>query len=99
MSKIKKIKESKESTANETASEKVVPNQPFNPNDQLQWQPDDQIKLSGFEFYVIMQTLKPFETAVMVKNAILSRMIQDGTAKRIVPESVETNPVQEVVKK
>lgn len=64
----------------------------FNPNDRLTWQPESKIEISGWEFYAITHALSAFETAIMVKNTILARMAQDGTAKRIVPEAVEEVP-------
>ncbi len=58
-------------------------------NDRLQWAPDDKITITGIEFHALMQIVNQFETAVLVKNAILARMVQEGVAKRVTPEAIQ----------
>lgn len=54
----------------------------------VKWEPDAKIEITGQEYAAIQGVLALFETAILVKNQILKRMIEDGTAVPMEDEKV-----------
>jgi hypothetical protein len=51
-----------------------------NPNQQVRWDPEAVIEITGIEFYHLNQIAQAFSPLVSISHSILDRMIKAGVA-------------------